>query len=136
MQPVYFLTVAKSGFKLKDGDTLPESEGYGFGNGTTTRLVRRNLPLSNLVFSLSGLMGHHILDHTGLTGTYSFVLQWPKDQPAAAAPGAPDVPAVPLTDPSAAIAEALRGQLGLNLESGKAPVDVVVIERVEKPSAN
>jgi uncharacterized protein (TIGR03435 family) len=52
--PVYVMTVAKSGFKLKDGDTLPDSEGYGFGNATTSRFVRRAVPLADLAESLSG----------------------------------------------------------------------------------
>ncbi len=112
---------------------MPEAAGFGFGNATTSRMVRRGVLLSDLVYSLSGLIGRHIIDQTGLTGTYSFVLEWSKEQPSAA-PGVPTSNLPP--DPSPAIAHALREQLGLNLETGKAPVEVFVIERAEKPSVN
>lgn len=126
VQPVFFLTVAKSGFKLKDGATLPASAGEGFGNAKISRLVRRGAPLSDLAYSLSGLMGQHVIDRTGLTGSYSFVLEWQKEEQPSGMLGATP----------GALAPALRDQLGLNLESGKDAIPVIGIERAEKPVDN
>lgn len=126
VQPVFLLTVARSGFKLKDGEPLPDSAGQGFGNATTSRIVRRGVPLSDLTYSLSGLLEQHVVDRTGLTGTYSFALEWQKEQQPNGMMGAT----------AGAVSAALRDQLGLNMESGKALVDMIVIERAEKPSAN
>jgi uncharacterized protein (TIGR03435 family) len=72
------------------------------------------------------LIGRHILDKTGLTGKYSFVLQWSKEQAEGGG----------MADPSNAIAEALREQLGLKLDAAKAPVAVVTIEKAERPAGN
>ncbi len=133
-QPIFLLTVAKTGFKLKDGSLLPEGTPGGYGNATTSRMVRKSVPISDLVYSLSGLLQRHIDDQTGLTGHYSFVLEWSKDSTDAANPSG--IPAASLNDPSAAIARAMREQLGLDLHPGKGLVDSFVIERAEKPSAN
>ncbi len=115
--------VGKSGFKLTDGESLPASAGAGFGHPTTSRVVRRRVPLSDLVYSLSGLLEWHIVNRTGLTGTYSLVLEWPKEQ----------LPNGMMGATTGAVGAALRDQLGLNLESGKDAVETIVMERAEKP---
>jgi uncharacterized protein (TIGR03435 family) len=79
--------------------------------------------------------GRKVIDRTGLTGRYDFTLTWGEDE------GGGPVPAGgPLTagDPAAgeSIFTALEEQLGLKLEPVKAPVDVVVIDHLEKPSEN
>ncbi len=66
-----------------------------------------------------------MVDKTGLTGKYDFSLHWTPDN-------------VESTDPNAppGLFTAIQEQLGLKLEPVKAPVDVLVIDHVEKPSAN
>ncbi len=67
---------------------------------------------------------HTVVDRTGLTGTYTFKLEWtPDDKQSADTPG-----------PS--IFAALQEQLGLKLETGKAPLDILVVDHAEKPSEN
>lgn len=77
-----------------------------------------------------------VVDVTGLGGLYSFKLLWASDRPsrpAVAAAGLPE-PTDPEDAPS--IFTALQERLGLRLEPRKAPVDVLVIDHIEKPSSN
>jgi uncharacterized protein (TIGR03435 family) len=90
--------------------------------------------LANAVSSMADL-GRPLVDKTGITGTVDFVLEWAPERRISARPGAgansqPDLP----TGPS--FQEALKEQLGVKLESEKAPVDVLVIDHVERPSEN
>jgi uncharacterized protein (TIGR03435 family) len=72
-----------------------------------------------------------VADRTNLVGTYEFQIDWAPEVPLA--PGGPAPPA----DPNAAsIFTAVREQLGLKLESGTQQVDVLVIDRAERPSEN
>jgi bla regulator protein BlaR1 len=79
-----------------------------------------------------GSVSRLVVDRTGLSGTFDFTLEWvPESNSAALPPGdAPPEPAGP-TFP-----EALNEQLGLKLESTKAPTEVLIVDRVERPSAN
>jgi bla regulator protein BlaR1 len=80
-------------------------------------------------------MGHltrPVVDRTGLSGRFDFTLEWsPETDNIAPAPGEP----VPDTQ-GPSFQEALREQLGLKLESAKAAIQILVIDRVERPSAN
>ena len=73
---------------------------------------------------LVGVFGRPVVDRTGLQGPYDLELTYIPDSAVAAASNAPSL----LT--------ALREQLGLRLESTRAPVDVVVIDGVQPPSEN
>jgi uncharacterized protein (TIGR03435 family) len=141
--PIYFLTVAKNGSKLKAGPCftkepntpLPPSQpasslcGYfQTGNGSLKGTGQR---LEYLADTLSGILRRKVLDRTGLAGTFDFELKWTPDintavngEEAAAPDGGPS------------IFTAIEEQLGLKLESGKAPIDVLVIDRIDRPSNN
>jgi uncharacterized protein (TIGR03435 family) len=71
-----------------------------------------------------------VLDRTGLTGTFDFSLEW------SLAPDSAQPLGSPLEDPGPTFLEALRQQLGLKLKSTKGPVDVLVIDHVEHPTAD
>ena len=88
----------------------------------------RAVSLQLLVNSLAswGQLDRPILDRTGLTGNIDFLLQY-SPQPA---PDAPDSAAGP------SFAEALKQQLGLRLQAEKAPVDFLVLDKVDHPTAN
>lgn len=75
-----------------------------------------SISLGPLANRLSSLVGRHVVDRTGLTGTFDFDLTW-------AADAAPDS-----VGPS--IFTALQEQLGLKLESARGPIDVLVIDQV------
>jgi uncharacterized protein (TIGR03435 family) len=84
-----------------------------------------------LVTTLSNATRITVLDKTGLTGRYDYMLDWMPEAPANPAADATQAPGSGST-----IYTALREQLGLQLESGKAPVNVVVVDHVDRPSAN
>jgi bla regulator protein blaR1 len=96
--------------------------------------------MAALANALSRLLDRMVIDRTGLPGTYDFDLAFaPKQGPQGPPPlGAPAPAADPSTIESGApdLFTAIREQLGLKLESQKAPVDVVVIDKVEPPTEN
>jgi uncharacterized protein (TIGR03435 family) len=146
--PVYFLTIAKSGPKLKASQCItrdpktpaPPSQaqssfcGYlGIGNGSMKGAGHR---LDFLADNLSGILKRKVLDRTGLAGEFDFDLKWTPDSSSSGfnAPGNQE-PAPP-PDGGPSIFTALEEQLGLKLESGKAPIDVLVIDHIDHASDN
>jgi uncharacterized protein (TIGR03435 family) len=116
--PVYNLVVAKSGLKMKEA-VPDQSPGFRMGLGS---IAGQSLFIGNLVGSLSHPAGRLIIDKTGLTGKYQVDLTWAwGDDPNATGPS---------------LFTALQEQLGLKLEPAKAPLDVVVIDHIERPSEN
>jgi uncharacterized protein (TIGR03435 family) len=95
------------------------------------RFLGDTLPLSLFDGFLAGQLDRTVVDRTGLIGEFNFDLTWQPDQPAASAPVA-DAAAVDPNAPS--IFTAVQEQLGLKLEATTGPVDVLVIDRVEKPA--
>jgi len=87
--------------------------------------------------TLSDLTGRPVIDKTGLTGLYDFTLKYSPELGRTAGPLgllSPDAPA-PAIDPDApSLFTAVQEQLGLKLESSRGPVEVVVIDRFEKPT--
>jgi uncharacterized protein (TIGR03435 family) len=78
-------------------------------------------------------LGRAVLDKTGLTGNFDFTLKFAVDRPA------PDATlnGGPIPDSDAPfLLEAIQQQLGLKLEPGKGPFEVIVIDHVERPSGN
>jgi bla regulator protein blaR1 len=105
-------------------------------------IVVRSQTMAEVATALSRLtntgsaLGRLIVDRTGLEGYYDVDLHFTPDRipnfgPAGPPPGLP-----PIDTDAASIYAAMREQLGLKLEAQRAPVDVVVIDRVEKPTAN
>jgi uncharacterized protein (TIGR03435 family) len=73
-----------------------------------------------------------VLDQTGLSGTFDFDLKWSGDPSLSGGRGVP--PADPASAPD--LLTAIEEQLGLRLEARKASVQILVIDRAERPSAN
>lgn len=85
---------------------------------------------ATLALALTDLLKRHVVDDTGITNAFDLELRFALDS-------IPGMPPIPGADPFAPdILTALRDQLGLKLVPGRAPVDVVVIDRIEPPSAN
>ena len=85
------------------------------------------------------VMDRPVVDQTGLTDRYDFQLKWIPDETQFAAFRAVGAVVPPPTDSATAptaLYAAITEQLGLKMGPGKVPVDVIVIDKVEKPSAN
>ena len=83
-------------------------------------IIARGTTLQQLSRNLAQFLGRTIVDRTGLDGTFDIELQWSPEQTADA------------SGPS--IFTAIQEQLGLKLDSQRAPVDVLVVDRVERPA--
>jgi len=87
-------------------------------------------PMSQVASMLVGQAGRIVIDRTGLTGNWQFVMTFAQEQRGQAPPGEER----PAPDPNApSFFTALQEQLGLKLESTKAPVEVTVIDGIEHP---
>ncbi len=86
----------------------------------------------------SDILDHPVVDQTGLgTARYGGTLKYQMDDNQAIKMGMPKAPAPPDTgDIPPALIPALAEQFGLKVESGKVPVDVIVVDSVSKPTAN
>ena len=105
---------------------------------TPGRVQMGGQPISALANTLSNQLGRPIVDDTGLTGPYDLTLSFMPDPGGRGMPigplppGAPELPPIDPNAPS--LPTALQEQLGLKLESGKGPVDVIVIDSIEPPT--
>jgi uncharacterized protein (TIGR03435 family) len=149
--PAYVLTVARGGARLapsKDGgcvdrspairNTLPASETRpGCGNNLLTSRGARpghtmwtatRIAMTQVAGGLANLFRRPVVDRTGLTGVFDIQLELPPLQPATADGGA--------SDPGVSVFTVLQEQLGLRVEEGRGPVEVLVVDRVERPTEN
>jgi bla regulator protein blaR1 len=146
--PVYALAIAESGPKLQEaqhGDTYangikgPDGRPGGPGNIRIGRdtLTGQALSMADFVRALSDQLGRPVLDKTGLTGRYDLNLQWTPDDsqlPMFKATGTPSASQSAASGSS--LFTTMQDQLGLKLESQDSPVEILVIDHVEKPSEN
>ena len=138
---VYYLVVAKVGPKLSaEGSMSPSAdEVKNFGDRLVPPLYKGNdgqgylfiahgCPMGQLAGILTGQFGRPVIDKTGLTGKYDFVLRykgrWDRDR------DAEDLDPMPPMD------RALQEELGLKVEGTKGLVKMLVIDHVDKPSQN
>jgi len=144
--PVYVLSPAKGGPKLTESKVDTSATGDTPKGGPGRFMVNRGnitgqrTSMTFLATVLSRQLGRTVVDKTGLTAGYDFTLTWAPDEGAAGAGPPHDGASSATPDASApsgpSIFTALQEQLGLKLESVKAPVDVIVIDHVEKPAEN
>jgi uncharacterized protein (TIGR03435 family) len=119
--PTFALVLAKGGSKMAEAKT---DGGFSTSSGRTETIQTDGISMESLVEQLSQQLGHSVVDQTGLKGFYAFKLKYANDLDANADSSVPS------------IYTALQEQLGLRLVPTKAPVDVIVIDHVERPSAN
>ena len=138
--PVYVIQLAPGGPKMKETTAGPnDPQGFGFrGLGD---LSVRNMSMKDFAFGMqSAVTDRPVVDQTGLTARYDFTLKWTPDDSQFAQfrgavpptpPGAGDNPDAP---PS--LYTAMQETLGLKFTATKAQDDVIVIDHIDKPSAN
>ena len=122
--PVYSLVMGKGGPKFEADNIFlfPPSLNISVSNGRGT-LTGRRMPMSALADQLGNMAGRTVIDNTGLKGDYDFKLTWAPSE-------SPD-------DSFPSLFSAVQDQLGLKLIAvKKANVTVVVIERMDRASAN
>jgi uncharacterized protein (TIGR03435 family) len=136
--PVYPLTVSKGEPKLakSEGDPngLPGIGFRGFGN----------MPVSNASMAdfaammQASVLDRPMIDQTGLQERYDFTLKWTPDDSQFIGMRPPGMSMPASDDPNAPpnLFTAIQEELGLKLEAVKMPVGVMVIDHVERPSAN
>ena len=130
--PGYALVIAQNGPKLREAKSAEAKPGTTPGPGERSSMgielgqfSFQRMPIAALAEYLSDRLGCVVLDRTGLKGNYSFTLQWkPADNPHM----------FDASDPS--LFALIQEQLGLKLEPAKNPVEVLVIDHIEKPSLN
>ena len=157
--PAYVLSIGKTGPKLQpanEGSCTPYDTNSpppvtrpgaptvfcGFQRtpieGLNRTLDAKGVTMAALATNLSraytAALGRNVIDGTGLTGAFDFHLTWSMDPPAATPGAAENASHADATGPS--IFAALQEQLGLRLEPTKGPVEVLVIDHIEKPSGN
>ena len=139
VMPTYELQIGKNGSKLKESPVDPTaadagmqppprlaSPPRGYSGAVTVALTKQ--PMERLVASLSGHLGQPVTDATGLKGNYDFRLHYTLGLQAADAEAGNAEPT---------IFDAVQEQLGLKLVKKNAPVDILVIDHLEKlPTQN
>jgi uncharacterized protein (TIGR03435 family) len=132
--PVYTLSVASGGPKLTPSGDDPN--GFPSFASRLGNVIARNANMNDFAALMQFGMDRPVLDQTGLAGKFDFTLNWTPNEFQVSAGGVNQPPQV---DPNKAppdLYKAIQEQLGLKLESKKAPVDVIVIDHVEEPSPN
>jgi uncharacterized protein (TIGR03435 family) len=114
------------------GEALPC--GFGMVGPGNIRISARTL--AQFIPTLSDLSRRPVIDKTGLTGMYDFSLKFAPDSAGLAGPFALLAPPTPPpVDPDApSFSTAVQEQLGLRLENARGPVEVVVIDKLERPT--
>jgi len=140
--PVYLLTIGKNGPALAARDCItresnvptatnaPDSSfcGYlSFGNGNTIRAT--SIRMGSFADVLTNILKRKVIDTTGFESAFDVSLNYSSDL-------LPNDNTLVPADLTPSIFTALQEQLGLKLESGKRPVDVLVIDHVERPTEN
>jgi uncharacterized protein (TIGR03435 family) len=107
-----------------------------------SRLEGRKISMAQFTGAISNMLGRSVIDKTGYSGTFDVHLEFTPEGIAPLGGGGFGAPAGPAADAAGAdssrpsIFTAVQQQVGLKLESQKGPVEILVIDHVEKPDAN
>ena len=132
---IYELQIAKGGPKLKASASPPDDPAALISTVYPQRmqLPARNATMSDLASLMQrAMLDRPVVDRTGLTGKYDFDLTWAPDETQFGG----DVPVASVDAPDPPLFLALQQQLGLKLEPARGPVEALIVDRVERPSAN
>jgi uncharacterized protein (TIGR03435 family) len=100
--------------------------------GTFGRLSVNSMPMTVFANNLSQRMQRVVVDRTGLTGGWDFELTFAPEPTAGPLPPGVELPPADPNAPS--LVTAIQEQLGLKLQSTKGPVEVLVVDRIERPA--
>lgn len=136
--PVYELVVDRNGSKVP---TVKDAKAKPIVRVATGSIELTNNTSATFASQLSYALAQPVIDKTGLSGNFDFAIRWTPEPgedggptTAGLPPGTPATPSSTQDGPS--IFTAIREQLGLRLKSARGPVEVVVIDGVQMPTAN
>jgi len=132
---IYVLEIARNGPKLKESAEPPDDAAKLISIVYPQRIVlpARNATMGAFASLLQrAVLDRPVVDKTGLSGRYDFDLAWAPDESQFGG----EVPAASVDAPSPPFFSAIRQELGLRLRATKGPVEALVVDRAEQPSAN
>jgi uncharacterized protein (TIGR03435 family) len=124
--PSYVLEVDKIGPKMEKAEGGDSNTNTSTGKRGRVAIDAKNTDMDLFAQILARKMDLPVVNQTGLTGIFNFKLHWTPDSVAVQEQNADDV----------SIFTALQEQLGLRLRAAKAPVEVLMIDKAERPGAN
>ncbi|HTC89041.1 MAG TPA: TIGR03435 family protein [Bryobacteraceae bacterium] len=134
--PVYAIVVGKTGHKLTKSAGDPNGLPGLFFRGLGV-LPGRNATMADFAGVMqTAVLDRPVVDQTGLPGRYDFLLTWTPDETQFGGLGVKVPPPTDKADAPPDLFTAIQQELGLKLESTKASVDVLVVDKVEKPTEN
>lgn len=118
--PIYTLVVGSSGPRLTSAEPSKRANDF---SASPTQIVGTGVSMAEFAMRLSRSIGATVVDRTGLPGAFDLTLTWPADdrfvgRGASASP---------------TIFTAIQEQLGLRLQPGRGPVEMLVVDRAERP---
>ena len=132
----YVLSAAKSGPKMTKSDADPNALPALFFRGLGVLTVQ-NATMDDFAHLMqSAVLDRPVVDQTGLPGKWNFLLKWTPDESQFGGMGMKVPPPSDAIDAPPPLFTAIQEQIGLKLDAGKAQVGVLVLDHVEKPSAN
>jgi uncharacterized protein (TIGR03435 family) len=135
--PAYVLTAAKTGQKMTKSEVPDQLPGLFFTNISPATLTVRNATMDDVCHLFqSAVLDRPVVDQTGITGKWNFLLKWTADESQFSGMGVKVPPPSDAADAPPPLFTAIQEQIGLKLDAGKAQIPVLVIDKVEKPSAN
>jgi uncharacterized protein (TIGR03435 family) len=132
---IYALEVAKNGPKLKASTAPPDDPAALISTVYPQRILlpARNATMGEFASLMQrAVLDRPVVDKTGISGRYDFDLEWAPDETqfgGDVAPASAESQAAPLFS-------AIQQQLGLRLEATRGPVEALVVDKAERPSAN
>ena len=132
---IYQLELARGGPKLKPSTAAPDDPPQLISTVYPQRMVlpARNVSMSDLAILMQrAMLDRPVVDKTGLTGRFDFDLEWAPDETQFGG----EVPIASADAPSPPLFTALQQQLGLKLEATHGPVESLIVDTIERPSAN
>jgi uncharacterized protein (TIGR03435 family) len=140
-EPIFAIVTAKSGSKLTPAAAEDAQQGQGIVvryNGQAAQMTAKGITLGNLANWLTGyseMGGQTVVDQTGLTQQYDFVLNWTRERSFVNGQQSEESES-PAGTGGPTLFTALQEQLGLKLVNTRGPVEIIVVDSIERPTEN
>ncbi|MDR3699324.1 MAG: TIGR03435 family protein [Candidatus Sulfopaludibacter sp.] len=123
--PGFALVVAKGGFKLKPVEPAGGSSAKDYG-GRVRTLTAKQTSIAAVADLLARILGETVVDKTGIDGVYDFEFKWTADDMDGSTSSTSN------GDPAPSLFTAIQETLGLRLQAQKVPVEIIVVDHVER----